>query len=54
MDIMDIRREQCGIYDANVNNYPRLRGETCDSVRIMRADEECSGRSYPELKEYPF
>lgn len=37
---MDIRREQCGIYDVNVNNYPRLRGETCDSVRIMRADEE--------------
>lgn len=35
--------ERFGVYDVNVNGYPRLLGETGDSVRIMRAAGNCSG-----------
>lgn len=31
----------CGVYDSNVNDYPRLPGETGDSARIMRAVNDC-------------
>lgn len=35
--------EQCNVYDINVNDYPRHRGETGDSERIMRAAADCTG-----------
>lgn len=34
---------ESGVYDINVNDYPRHRDETGDSERIMRAAGDCTG-----------